>query len=141
MSDVELLTNLCAAEFHVQPDVASVKTIRHLQMEIVQPLTVYLKPADQAKQLISSARQLCHSANPVVWENIFVNPNLTKTEAEAAYHTRVTQRQQQSLSIMHVTLKKYNRRFESNGSYGRFHKIRVTWFNKLLFVKNSKILD
>lgn len=58
VSDVELLTDWCAAKFNVQPDIVSVERLAHLQMGRVQSLLVYLKQADQAKQLVSSTRQL-----------------------------------------------------------------------------------
>jgi hypothetical protein len=90
--DCELFAELCAAEFHVQPDVVSVKRIGHMQTDRVQPLLVYLKQADQTKLLINSAKLLRHSTNSVVREKVFINPNLTKAEAEAAYQVRVQRR-------------------------------------------------
>jgi hypothetical protein len=91
-SDVELFSDLCAAEFHVQPDVVSVKRLGQPLVDRVQPLLVYLKHADQTKQLVGSARQLRRSTNSVVRETVFINPNLTKAEADAAYRARVQRR-------------------------------------------------
>jgi hypothetical protein len=87
--DMKLFITLCTAEFHVQPEVFSVKRLNHLQADRVQLLLVYLKQADQTKQLISSARQLYRSEKSVVREKVCVNPNHTKAEVEAAYQVRV----------------------------------------------------
>ena len=95
--DAELFTQLCAAELHVQPDVVSVKRLGRLQSGRVQPLLVYLKQADQTKQLISSIRLLRRSADPCIREKVFINLNMTKAEAEAAYKVRVQRRQMQQL--------------------------------------------
>jgi hypothetical protein len=65
----------------VRPDVVSAKRLGRSQVGKIQPLLVYLKQADQAQQLINSAKRLHHSANPAVRDKVFINPNLTKAEA------------------------------------------------------------
>jgi hypothetical protein len=91
-ADAELVTALCLTELHIQPDIASTKRLGHSQTGKIQPLLVYLKLADQAKQLISSAKQLRQSTDPAVRNKVFINPNLTRAEATAAYQVRVQRR-------------------------------------------------
>ena len=90
--DTELFSNLCVAEFQMRPDIVSVKRRGQPRIGRVQPLLVHLKQTNQAKMLIDAARQLRSSSDPVVWERVFINPNLTKAEAAAAYQVRVQRR-------------------------------------------------
>jgi hypothetical protein len=91
--DKSLFISLCAGEFAITPDVAIVKRIGHLQPGKVQPLLVTLRQVDQAQQLIASARQLRQSTNPAVRDHVYINPNLTRAQAEAAYYMRLHRRQ------------------------------------------------
>jgi hypothetical protein len=91
--DTELFASLCLAEFAIKPDVVSAKRLGHSQTGKVQPLLVYLKQPDQAQQLINSAKRLRHSSEPAVRDRVFINQNLTKAEAAAAYQLRVQRRQ------------------------------------------------
>jgi hypothetical protein len=92
MPDMELFANLCTTELQVQPDIISAKRLGHLQAGKIQPILVHLKQADQAKKLISKAKLLRRSSNSVVREQVFINPNLTKAEAAAAYQIREQRR-------------------------------------------------
>jgi len=58
----------------------------------IQPLLVSVKNLDQAKMIISSARQLRHSNVSVIRNNVFINANLTKAKATAAYELRCRRR-------------------------------------------------
>jgi len=49
----------------------------------VQPILVNFKNADHAKQINSSARHLRKFAVNLVRDNVFINPNVTKTEEDA----------------------------------------------------------
>jgi hypothetical protein len=90
--DTELFASLCLAEFAIKPDVVSAKRLGHSQTDKVQPLLIYLKQPDQAQQLINSAKRLRHSSEPAVRDRVFINQNLTKAEAAAAYQLRVQRR-------------------------------------------------
>jgi hypothetical protein len=92
-TDKSLFTDLCSAEFKFQPDIISLKRIGHPQPDKIQPLLVTLRNVDQAQRLISDARQLRKSTNAAVRNSIFINPNLTRAEAEAAYQARMHRRQ------------------------------------------------
>jgi hypothetical protein len=91
-TDKELFADLCIAEFQLQPDVVSVKRLGQPLAGRVQPLLVYLKQAAQAKRLTDAAKQLRRSSDPTVRERVFINANLTKAEAAAAYQVRVQRR-------------------------------------------------
>jgi hypothetical protein len=93
--DDQLFAALCSTELSVRPDVVSAKRLGRSQVGKIQPLLVYLKQADQAQQLINSAKRLRHSANPAVRDKVFINPNLTKAEAAAAFKVRSLRRQAQ----------------------------------------------
>jgi hypothetical protein len=93
--DDQLFAALCSTELSVRPDVVSAKRLGRSQVGKIQPLLVYLKQADQAQQLINSAKRLRHSANPAVRDKVFINPNLTKAEAAAAFQVRSLRRQAQ----------------------------------------------
>jgi hypothetical protein len=91
-SDSDLFSALCVAELHLEPDIASTKRLGRLQTGKVQPLLVYLKQAEQAKQLIANAKRLRLSSDPVTREKVYINPNLTRAEAAAAYEVRAQRR-------------------------------------------------
>ena len=91
--DNKLFVDLCSSELNLMPDVVSVKRIGHAQGKI-QPLLVYLKLADEVKKIINSAKLLRRSSVPAIRESVYINPNLTKAEAIAAYQVRVQRRVQ-----------------------------------------------
>jgi hypothetical protein len=91
-SDTELFTSLCTSEYNFHPSVASVKRLGRQVMGKTQPLLVHLKQTDQAQKLIGSAKKLRQSADPIIRESVFINPNLTRAEAAAAYQLRAQRR-------------------------------------------------
>lgn len=94
-TDAVLFTNLCTTELNVRPEVVSTKRLGRLQTDRGQPLLVHLKSVDQTKDIINSARLLRHSPDPTIRERVYINPNLTKAEAAAAYQMRLQRRQAQ----------------------------------------------
>ena len=92
--DSELFSCLCSDELHIQPDVIKTERlgIGNSSSGKPRPLLVILRGIDQAQQLISSARLLRRSTNPAIRDKVYINPNLTKAEAEAAYLLRVKRR-------------------------------------------------
>jgi hypothetical protein len=57
-----------------------------------QPLLVAFKAAEQANELIASAKSLRRSADSFVRDNIFINRNMSKAESKAAYEQRCKRR-------------------------------------------------
>jgi hypothetical protein len=97
-SDKAIANDMCLHEFNVQIEVVSTKRLGKpdtslLSATKIQPLLVTVKDADQAKLIISSARQLRQSEVAHVRANVFINPNLTKAEASAAYELRCRHRE------------------------------------------------
>lgn len=91
--DQKLFVDLCSSELNLMPNVVSVKRIGHAQGKI-QPLLVFLKEADEVKKIISSAKLLRRSSVPAIRDSVYINQNLTKAEAVAAYQVRVQRRLQ-----------------------------------------------
>jgi hypothetical protein len=92
VSDSELFNTLCSTEFHFEPEIASTKRLGQLQADKIQPLLVHLKQGEQAKQLVANAKQLRRSTNQITRDKVYINPNLTRAEAAAAYQVRVLRR-------------------------------------------------
>jgi hypothetical protein len=92
-SDKSLFTNLCDVELGSKPGIVLTKRLGQSQPGRTQPLLVVLEDAKNAQQLIKSAKQLRSSTNAEVKAHVFINPNLTKAEAEAAFLIRERRRQ------------------------------------------------
>jgi hypothetical protein len=92
-SDVQQFKSLCAVEFNVSPNVTATKRLGRPLQGKIQPLLVVLQQESQAQQLIAKARELRQSQNETVRSMIYINPNLTRAEAEAAYRMRVERRE------------------------------------------------
>jgi hypothetical protein len=92
-SDVQQFKSLCAVEFNVSPDVTATKRLGRPLQGKIQPLLIVLQQESQAQQLIAKARELRQSQNDTVRSMIYINPNLTRAEAEAAYRMRVERRE------------------------------------------------
>lgn len=92
-TDKLIFANLCNEEFNVQPDIVTTKRLGRAQPTKIRPLLVVTRKTDQAQHLIAAAKQLRKSLNPTVRDNVYINRNLTKAEAEAAYCVRVQRRQ------------------------------------------------
>lgn len=97
-SDEQQFTKLCQSEFGVNPDIAYNKRLGPPKPGRFQPLLVALRTEDAARQLIDRARQLRHSSDNYVRTNIYINANLTRAEANAAYQFRQQRRQRSSSS-------------------------------------------
>jgi hypothetical protein len=91
-SDSQLIADLCAKEFHLSPSIISAKRLGAPQKDKIQPLLVYMKEAEQAKQLVVNAKQLRRSTDPTIRKTVYINRNLTRAEAAAAFQVRVQKR-------------------------------------------------
>lgn len=91
--DSETFTKLCQDEFGIQPDIVSTRRLGHVHLNKPRPLLISMRTPSQAQQLITQAKQLRRSQNQLVRDNVYINRNQTKAEAEAAYQLRVQRRQ------------------------------------------------
>ena len=92
-SDRLLFSQLVLNEFGLQPDITYIKRLGQPLPEKTRPLLVALRSIDQTQQIINSARKLRQSQNSLVRDGVYINPNLTKAEAAAAYQLRSQRRQ------------------------------------------------
>lgn len=91
--DQSLFAGLCENEFGFRPDITTTKRLGQHRPGKIQPLLVALRHIDQAKQLVDSAKILRQSSDPTVKANVYINRNLTKAEADAAFQIREHRRQ------------------------------------------------
>jgi len=91
--DVDAVYELCAGELGIEVDITSCKRLGHPQPGKCQPLLVICKSSDVVADVLSYAKLLRNSENQSVKNHVFINPNLTKAEARAAYELRCQRRQ------------------------------------------------
>jgi len=95
---------LCKEEFKIQPDIIITKRLRRAEPTKIRPLLIVTRKAEQAH----AASDIDGETTPQVIEfncsrQVFINRNLTKAEAEAAYCVRVQRRQMTVQHADHTT--------------------------------------
>lgn len=90
--DVNNVRQFVEREFGAKPEIVRCRRLGKQQPGKIQPLLVNLKTVTEASNLVENARQLRHSADPHVRQSVFVNADLTKAEALAAYRDRCERR-------------------------------------------------
>ena len=95
--DKSSITQLLIEEFHFTP---TVNKCRRLGKDIIpgkiRPLLVGLGSTAEASSIISRAKTLRHSAHSHVRQHVFINADVTKAEALAAYQKRCERRERAS---------------------------------------------
>ena len=97
-NDVITVTELLRSEYEWDfadwpgVTVLNCRRIGHLVDNKVQPLLVTLHSSQQADYYIKNAKFLRGSSNESVKKSVFINPDLTPSEAKAAYELRVERR-------------------------------------------------
>jgi hypothetical protein len=91
--DKDLVEELISNEFNLQPAIKHCKRIGKMVTDKSQSLLVTLESSDHANIIQSNAKQLRRSGNDFVRDNVFINADLTKAEATAAYEERCRRRQ------------------------------------------------
>lgn len=91
--DKKLVADLCHRDLGVRPDITAIKRLGHPRPSAPQPLLVHVKQSDEAQHIIRHARSLRQSSDNFTQLNVFINANLTKAEAKAAYDIRCRRRQ------------------------------------------------
>ena len=100
MTDEEAFCKLCEEHLTVKPSIAR-QGCRRLgklrgNSSKSRRLLVPLTTEENAKSLLSVARNLRHSDISDVATNVYINPDLTPAEAKLAYEKRVRRRQRQA---------------------------------------------
>jgi hypothetical protein len=92
MTDKERFLHLCSAEFGLRPPVLSCRRLGKAGTGRSQPLLVRLESGNDAKYCVEHAKDLRHSLEVFVRNSVFINADLTKAEANAAYQQRCLRR-------------------------------------------------
>jgi hypothetical protein len=92
--DEDMVCNLIEHEFNFRPSIQLCRRLGKVVIDKTQNLLVTLKSEDQVKTILLNAKQLRSSANSFVRTNTFINADLTKAEATAAYEDRCHRRLQ-----------------------------------------------
>lgn len=91
-TDEEMVKVLFRVEFGMQPEVLSVRRLGRFNNSDsstrVQPLLVMLAHVEDAAYLIANARKLRSSTNENVRTSVYLNADLTRAQAQAAFEIR-----------------------------------------------------
>jgi len=91
--DKTVVEALCEEELHVKPVVKSCRRLGKVIPGKVRPLKVTVRTAEQATSVIAAAKNLRKSNDEYVQRNVYINADLTKAQADAAYRARCQRRQ------------------------------------------------
>ena len=87
----------CDTELWPGVSVARCQRLGKLQDNKLQPLLVTLDSRDQADYYIKNARYLRSSNNHEIKSNVYINADLTPSEAKAAYELRLERKRKRSV--------------------------------------------
>ena len=90
--DKTAVLQLCEKELSVVPDIQHCRQLERAIPGRTQPVLVLLRSAEQASTVLSAAKNLRNSPDEEI-RNIYINPNLTKAQAAAAYQLCCQRRQ------------------------------------------------
>ena len=85
VNDKQRAENLLKDEFAVSVDVVKCRRLGRQQSGRIQPLLAVLPSVSDATHFIENARRLRYSTDPLVRDSVYINADLTKAEALAAY--------------------------------------------------------
>ena len=92
-ADKNAVQELCLKEFGYTPAIVKCQRLGRQQEGRIRPLLVVLKSTTDAEHLVKNAKNLRRSTNAQVRSSVFINADLTKAEASAAYQRRCRRRQ------------------------------------------------
>ena len=110
---IQAVCQLCTDEFGITPTVVFCKRLGEERTSNTEPILVAVNSTNQAEEIITCAKSLRHSIDPTVKNNIYINPNLTKAEAHAAYLERCKRRLQQPSGRSRIVLRTTTRQWTS----------------------------
>jgi hypothetical protein len=90
--DAELVQQLLSEELSIQSKIASCQRLGKPAPGKIQLLKVCTAGAKEAADVFAAAKRLRHSADNHIRKNVFINRDMTKSEAEAAYQARCRRR-------------------------------------------------
>ena len=84
---------LCETELDVKTVIKSCRRLGKVIPGRVRPLKVSVRTAEQVTSVITAAKNLRNSNDDYVKHNVYINADLTKAQADAAYRVRCQRRQ------------------------------------------------
>jgi len=106
-NDIKTVTELLRSEFEWDfpnwpgVNVTSCRRIGRIQENKIQPLLVTFNDSHQSEYFIKNAKFLRGSSDDAVQSSVFINPDLTPSEARAAYELRLLRRQRRQQALQH----------------------------------------
>jgi hypothetical protein len=91
-TDVELVQQLFSDELSIQGNIISCQRLGKPSSGKTQLLKVCTSGTKEAADVLAAAKRLRNSADSYTSKNIFINRDMTKSEAEAAYQARCRRR-------------------------------------------------
>ena len=95
MDDAEVVKAMLTGEFQQDFDVVKCRRLGRPHEGKVQPVLVTLDSEQKASFITQNSRQLRQSLDETIRKSVFINPDLTRTEAFTAYQNRCERRQRQ----------------------------------------------
>ena len=92
-SDTDSVQHLLHSECNYSIPVVSCRRIGRPSEDRIQPIVVTLQSKDDARYLVENAKLLRESNDPVVRSGVYLNADLTPSEARAAYELRCRRRE------------------------------------------------
>jgi len=95
ISDSENFRQLCVSELSINPQVSSTRRLGRVTSTDgrTKPLLVYLGSKEEMDDIIKNAKTLRRSMVSDIRDNVYINRNLTRIEAQLAYEERCRRRQ------------------------------------------------
>lgn len=91
-SDDQLFSDLCHTQLNIDTVIVGTKRLGPAIPGRIQPLLVSLRNHHTAHHLLDVARNLRKSSDVHIRDRVYINPNRTRAEAEAAYQQRLRRR-------------------------------------------------
>ena len=101
ISDTALVNDLIESEFGFRPLIARTRRLGRPIDGRIQPIAVTLSVINDAIYLVDNAKMLRKSANDNVRQLIYINRDMTKAEAQAAFDQRNRRRNQRRTGVNH----------------------------------------
>ena len=117
-SDQVIFQELCQTELNLTVSVRSTKRLGTSISGRIQPLLVVLPTTSLADEILIHAKELRKSRSNDIKSNVYINPNLTRLEARAAYEQRCRRREQR-------LQKQQKRRQPNDGQVGEQYSFYV----------------
>lgn len=91
-TDAELVQQLLSVELSISSKIASCQRLGKPASGKIQLLKVCTTSAKEAADVVDAAKRLRHSTDNYISKNVFINRDMTKSEAESAYQARCRRR-------------------------------------------------